>query len=77
MGLYDLDTRERKIVASTISSCFRSKGYRRVPSHRDEFIEGYIKSGINDDLDNLLISRGFKVNCTPQEAYDLYDDVMR
>lgn len=77
MGLYDLDMRERKLVASTISACFRSKGCRKVPTYKDEFVEVYLGLGINDSLDSMLVSRGIDVNYTPQEAYELYDDVMR
>lgn len=76
MGLYDLDNNSRRKVIGAISAGFKDGGYRRVPTKKDEFVSGYVNSGIEENV-KALAERGVVVECTPEEAYSFYDDLMR
>lgn len=76
-GLYELDRKEQKVVVSLITSGFRQNGYRRVPVLQEDFVMGYTTHNIQDSINSVLTNKGISVECTPEDAFYLYDDLMR
>lgn len=76
-ALYDLESRDKRSVISLITRLYKQAGYKRVPLRREEFVLGYTKNNMQDDIENALLAKGIRIVCSAEEVYDFYDDVMR
>lgn len=76
-ALYDLDTKDRRSIVSLVTSLYKRAGYRRVPLKKEEFVLIYTKNNMQDDIINMLLAKEINVECTAEDVYNLYDDVMR
>lgn len=76
-ALYDLDAKDRRSIVSLVTSLYKRAGYRRVPLKKEEFVLIYTKNNMQDDIINMLLAKEINVECTAEDVYNLYDDVMR
>lgn len=76
-ALYDLDTKDRRSIVSLVTSLYKRAGYRRVPLKKEEFVLIYTRNNMQDDIINMLLAKEINVECTAEDVYNLYDDVMR
>lgn len=76
-ALYDLDAKDRRSIVSLVTSLYKRAGYRRVPLKKEEFVLVYTKNNMHDDIINMLSAKEINVECTAEDVYNLYDDVMR
>lgn len=76
-ALYDLDAKDRRSIVSLVTSLYKRAGYRRVPLKKEEFVLIYTKNNMRDDIINMLSAKEINVECTAEDVYNLYDDVMR
>lgn len=76
-GLYDLDVSMRMDIARIIKNGFRQHGFTTVPNDRKKFYTGYEESNLHSNVVDYLASKDISIDCGAEDAYVLYDEVMR